>query len=124
MYNAVWIASIFGPVLALIGLWVLVKTQEAEAVWDYTKKTPAMLYFWTVLNLIFGSFILNCFHSWVRHPVVLVTILGWFMILRGLCGLFCSKMIVQRTMTTTHYRIMGIIALVYGLLLSWISYTY
>jgi hypothetical protein len=54
---------------------------------------------------------------------VLVTLLGWVMIIRGVMGLFVPQLLIQLILSNTSFlKVYGIIPLVWGLALSWLAF--
>ena len=125
MEQAVWLASIFGPILIVISLWVLLKTHEVDRLWTSVKATPAAYYLGAFLNLLIGFTILSLYNRWSIELAVLVTLLGYLQTIRGIVALFYhDKMIKwsQKLINNPHFRSMSAIPLVYGLLLFWLGF--
>lgn len=125
MEQAVWLASIFGPILIVISLWVLLKTNEVDRLWTSVKATPAAYYLGACLNLLIGFTILSLYNRWSMELAVLVTLLGYLQVIRGILALFChDKMIKwsQKLISNPNFRLISAIPLVYGLLLFWLGF--
>jgi uncharacterized protein YjeT (DUF2065 family) len=122
MEHAVMLAKIFGPVFVIAGLWMLIYPEELQTLWSEIKRTPAIFYFGAMMNLVFGCAILSFYHVWSWHLTVLVTLLGWVMVLRGLLVLFAPKGTMVRWMTTLapFSRTFGVVACLWGLGLLWL----
>lgn len=125
MEQAVWLASIFGPMLIVISLWTLLRTQEIDRLWTSVKATPAAFYLGAILNLLIGFTILSLYNSWSPSLAVLVTILGYLQVIRGILALFChDKMLKwsQKLISNRNFCYIAAIPLVYGLLLFWLGF--
>lgn len=123
MQNAMWLASIFGPFMTIMGLWMLLYADNLVKVWNAIKSSPASFFFGGVCNLLIGLAILSQYDMWSMDAYVLVTLLGWFMVVRGVMALFVPQLLIQLTMTNTSFmKIMGIIPLVWGLALCWLAF--
>jgi hypothetical protein len=121
--EALSIASIFGPFLVVIGLWMLLFTENLTKVWTSLKATPCSFYQMSILNLLFGLFIVSHFNAWIWDKLLLVTLLGWFLVLRGLLALFVPQLFIKLTMKTpARAKRMGLIPLVWGLILCWVAF--
>jgi len=121
MEHAIIVAKIFGPVLTLLGFWMLFCPDDVRQVSEDFQKTPSMLYMSAVMNLIFGFAVLGAHHHWDWHLSVLVTIFGWLMIIRGFFGLFFSREVTARWMAACLPIARGlcIIPLILGLGMLW-----
>jgi hypothetical protein len=120
---AMWLASIFGPLLLIIGLWKLMNAQSMMKAMGALKNTPGILYYSSVAYLWVGLTILSQYSVWNWTGFVLVTLLGWVLIIRGIMGLFAPRMLLDMLMGHPRYtKLCGIIPLVWGLALSWVGY--
>lgn len=82
MQNAgMWLASIFGPFLVILGLWMLFYGEQMAKVCAGTKASPALLYLNSVFNILVGFTILSQYDLWGWNLLSLVSLLGWFMVL-------------------------------------------
>ena len=118
-----WIASIFGPILAIVGLWMLLYTDNLAKVLTGIKNSPPVFYLGCIMNFIVGMAILTQYSTWSWDTFVLVTLLGWVLVLRAVVGLYLPQLLIKFTMTNNSFtKIMGIIPLVWGLALCWLAY--
>lgn len=122
MQNAMWLASIFGPFMTIVGLWMLLYADNLMKVWNAIKSSAASLYFVGAVNLLIGLTILSQYDMWSWDTHVLVTILGWYSVIRGVMALFVPQLYIQIMSNTNFMKIMGIIPLVWGLALSWLAF--
>jgi hypothetical protein len=123
MYGAMWVASVFGPYLVIVGLWMLLYSDNLLKVVNSVKNSPSCFYLWGTLNLLFGLTILNIYGRWTFELAFLVTLLGWVLLARGILSLFMPQLIVSSTMTKqSRIKKMGIIPLIWGLLLCWMAF--
>jgi hypothetical protein len=123
MENAVWLGTIFGPFLAIIGLWMLLYNENLLKVLNSIKNTPGIIYIIGGFNLLVGLAILSWYNDWSLEAGLLVTLLGWAMIVRAVLLLFIPQLIIKTTMThRTHVKFFGIVPLVWGLLLCWFAF--
>ena len=121
--TAMWLASIFGPFLIILGLWKLLYSSHLVKVMSGTKNSVTMLYYSSIFNLLVGFTVLSQYDAWGWNPFVLVTLLGWCMVVRGIMGMFVPQLLVQIFMTNQQFiKIMGIIPLVWGLALAWVGF--
>lgn len=123
MDSALMVARVFGPLLGIIGLWMLLYGDNVVKIATSVKNSPAAQYVSAFYNLLVGLFIINVYNVWEWDVFFFVTLLGWWMFVRGVLGLFLPQLIVQWFMTkNTWMKTMGIIPFVWGLILTWTGY--
>jgi hypothetical protein len=123
MQNAMWLAGVFGPFMLIIGLWMLLFADNLMKVCTAIKNNAAAFYFCSVSNLLVGLVILGEYNVWSMDAYVLVTLLGWFMVGRGVLGLFLPQLLMKTSMSHTGFmKIKGIIPLVWGFVLCWLAF--
>jgi hypothetical protein len=121
--SAIMIARIFGPFMGIIGLWMLLYGDNFAKTMTAIKGSASALYASAVFNLLLGLFIINGFNVWEWNIFFFVTLLGWVMFIRGVCGLFLPHTVTKSIMTQNGWmKTMGVIPFVWGLLLIWIGF--
>ncbi len=122
-HAAMWLASIFGPLLVIIGLWKLLYADAFTKVLNSMKNSHGLMYFTSVIYLWVGFTVLSQYDIWEMDALVLVTLLGWAMIVRGILGLFAPQMLLDMYIGHKGFtRVCGLIPLVWGVLLCWIGF--
>ena len=117
------IAQVFGPFLAIVGLWMLLYGENVIKIMTSIKNSPAAQYWGALFNLLIGLFIITEFNVWIWDVYFLVTLLGWVFFLRGVLGLYLPHVVVFGMMTKkTWMKTMGIIPFVWGLILTWLGF--
>ena len=120
---AMWLASIFGPLLTILGLWMLLYSENLIKVMSAIKSSAGIFYYSSVFNLLVGFAILSQYDLWGWNALVLVTLLGWYMVIRGIMGLFVPQLLSDILMGNPNFtKVCGIIPLVWGLALSWVGF--
>lgn len=123
MDNAIFLASIFGPLLAIVGFWMVAFHEHFSKVVASMKATPGAFYLGGVLNLLIGIVIISTFNEWEWDAHLLVTLVGWVMLFRGVMILFVPHLLVKWTMSdTTTMKAMGVLPFVWGLALCWFAF--
>ena len=117
------IASIFGPVLVISGIWTLLYQENVRKVAESLRKTPVQLYTAGILNLIVGLTLINSFNVWSFNLNILVTILGWVIFIRGLVIYFLPNAVLKMSkVQESAYVLFGLISIIWGLALCWIGF--
>ena|SRR3972149_9918263 len=123
MDKAIWLAQVFGPLLTIMGLWMLLYSENLIKVMTSIKNTPGCFYMMGLTNLLIGLAIVNMYNMWMWHPAVLISLLGWVLIIRGVLVLFIPQLIIKHTMTNHRFmRAFGLLPLVWGLALWWFGF--
>ncbi len=122
MQNAMWLASIFGPLLMIMGIWMLFYHDNMGKVCNSIKHTPGLIYTLSIFNLLIGLTILSQFNVWVMGLSFLVTLLGWVTLVRGLLALFVPQMWIKWSHDPSWMKIKGIVPLIWGFGLCWLAF--
>jgi hypothetical protein len=119
---AMWMASIFGPLLVIVGLWKMLYCEQVTKVVSAIKGSHGLLYYSSVLYLWVGFTVLSQYDLWGWNVLMLVTLLGWVMVVRGILGLFVPGMLYDMYAHHSFSKVCGLIPLVWGLVLCWAGF--
>jgi len=102
---------------------MLLYVDNMMKVWTSIKNTPAAFYISSTINFLVGLAILSQYDMWSMDVLVLVTLLGWVMVIRGVLGLFVPQLLLQMTLGNASFmKVMGIIPLAWGVALCWVAF--
>lgn len=122
MENAMGIATIFGPFLIIMGIWMLCYQANVKKVITSVKSTPGLMYVMGIINTLIGLTVLSNFNMWTPSLTFLVTLFGWVIFLRGLLVFFAPQMLFTKGVTSPGYlKIKGLVLVVWGFGLCWIA---
>ena len=122
----VFIARLIGPIFVVVGIGVLLNHQHYAAMIAEAVRSAALVYFSGVLALAAGLAILNTYRAWTADWRVIVTVLGWLMLIAGVVRIVVPWVTVS--LATALYSgsaaiaIVGVIVLVVGGYLSFQGY--
>ncbi|MGE0670634.1 MAG: hypothetical protein AB7H48_01725 [Parachlamydiales bacterium] len=123
MQNAMWLASIFGPLMVINGLWMLFYHDNISKIMTSIKNTPALFHCCAMINLLLGLAIVSQYNMWMMALPVFVTLLGWWLIIRGVMSLFVPQMMIKMMMGKgVNTKAWGVVTFVWGLLLCWLAF--
>ncbi len=122
MQNAIWIASIFGPFLIILGLWGLFYHENMVKVFSSMKVSSGTMYLGEIANLFLGIVILSVYFQWAWNLAIFVTLLGWIMIARGVVGLFLGQTWGNILANEPWQRVRGLVTLLWGIVLTWFAW--
>jgi hypothetical protein len=83
MAAPVYIARLVGSILVVIGVGVLLNLQHYVALVEEAVRSPTLIYIVGLLALAGGLAILNAYRAWTADWRVVVTVLGWLMVIGG-----------------------------------------
>ncbi len=82
-----------------------------------------MFHLCAMFNLLIGLTLVSQFNVWSMTLSVFVTLLGWWMIIRGVMALFVPQVLMKLCMGKGNsMKICGVVELVWGLLLCWYAF--
>jgi uncharacterized membrane protein len=126
MQPAVFIARLAGPLLVAIGVGILLNEAVYAALITEAVHSPTLIYFSGLLALVGGLAILNVYWAWTSDWRVIITVLGWLLVIGGVMRIVLPR--VTASLATTIYStslaltIVAVIVLVVGGFLSFKGY--
>lgn len=121
--NAVWLGSIFGPFLLILGFWMLLFSDSYQKIIISMKNTPSAFYLTAWINMLIGIFILTRYHYIGWDVSVLISLLGWAMLIRGFIMLYMPQMWMRMLMTNEIVlKVIGLLPISWGVLLCWLGF--
>ncbi len=83
MENSLFLAKIIGPYCIIIALGILLNREFYQNVMRDFMRSAALVYIGGILSLIIGFLIVLTHNLWVRDLPVIITIIGWGAIVKG-----------------------------------------
>ena len=83
MQPAVFIARLVGPAFVAVGLGILLNGPFYTSLLAEATRSPTLIYFSGLISLIPGLAILNLHRTWTSDWRVIITILGWLLVIGG-----------------------------------------
>jgi len=126
MDAAVFIARIIGPFFVAAGIGMLLNQATYAAMIAEFVHSNALIYISGLLSLPAGLAILNVHRAWTADWRVIITILGWLMVIGGVLRIVLPRLIASIGTTvysgTAAIVVFAIVALVLGGFLSFKGY--
>ena len=104
MQPLVFIARLIGPLFVVLGVGILLNQAVYADMIGQAVLIPVLIYLTGMLALTAGVAMLNGYHAWTADWRVVITILGWIMVIAGIVR------IVLPAVTAVHrslFRIVG-----------------
>jgi positive regulator of sigma E activity len=127
MQSSTFIAKLVGPMLVVIGVGMLTNQDTYHAIIGEFLHSGALVYLSGLLSLLAGIAIVTAHNSWRAEWSVIITILGWLMVIGGIVRIVFPYFTVS--LGTTAYGslaavvIVGIVGLVIGGFLTFKGYS-
>lgn len=76
-------ARALGPYFVIVSLTAALRAPDMEKLLSDFEASPIWAWFGGAVTLLFGLFIVALHSSWADPPAVIVSALGWLMVIRG-----------------------------------------
>jgi len=120
------IAGLIGPVMAAIGIAMLLNRQAFPEMITQVAQNYAIIFLSGALSLRAGVAIVRVHNVWTGGWPVIVTILGWLLIVGGVARMWCPKKASEIAPTfgsdPTLLLVAGAVLLAFGAFLSFKAY--
>ena len=121
-----WLARWMGLYITIMCLLVLIRLEHVRTLADTFKKNPAFMALSGSVSLLLGTLLVALHPQFVANWTVLITIIGYLSILKGILRLFgngwCSKWCSVTQQNEKFLVGWSIVWLVVGLVLIWFGY--
>jgi hypothetical protein len=126
MQKSEFIAKLIGPVLIAIALGMLFNTATFRGLGEEFLRSNAMIYLSGLLTMALGLTLVNVHNMWNRGWRLIITVLGWLMVIGGALRIMLPRQIELIGGTAfaepATVTICGLIALLLGLILTYYGY--
>jgi len=120
------LAKIFGLYFLGAGLAFLLNPKRIAKIYQQIMENEAILFLGGILALLFGAFIVSVHNVWVMGWPVIITILGWMSLVKGVALLsyprfaqFFSFILLR---PNSFYSGMGILLTLFGLFFCYLGW--
>lgn len=126
MSTSIFLAELLGPIYVVVGIACLFKAETFGPILREFIGSRAWLYFAGVLGLAVGLAIVLTHNVWVFDWRVIITLIGWLSLVRGIISIFQSQWVVAAAHYVLDHRsvflVAGAVNLLLGLILSFFGY--
>lgn len=128
MVVSIFLAKTIGLYLVIISAALMLKADEFKPMMLDMLRNPSLVLFSGIMALIFGILIVVSHNVWVMDWRVIITLLGWLTLLKGVGRLFYPEFVMKKATkcveNKTSYNIMMLITLFIGLVLLYFGYVF
>lgn len=123
MTTALLVAKIVGLAYIVIGLGILINKSYYQKLIDGFMKEESALYLGGLMSFVIGFLIVTYHNVWVNSWVVLVTIIGWLALIKGILLLLAPKAIISISkFGLKNMPLAGILVLILGLIFGYFGF--
>lgn len=126
MFLSIIFAQIIGIYLVLVSIGTLLHQQRYRKVSQEFLGTQSLIAITENLSLLLGLIILVFHHVWVLYWPILITIIGWILVIRGIIAIFLPALFMRYSkylLDRKGFIFMAWLCLVVGIILTWIGFT-
>ncbi len=95
METSLFLAKVFGILFTVVGLGFLINFKSYQKIYDDFFKNSAILYMGGLLALIMGILLVLYHNVWEGGWVVIITVLAWMSLIKGVCLLVFPNWFVK-----------------------------
>jgi uncharacterized membrane protein HdeD (DUF308 family) len=126
MATSLFLAKLIGPILLISGIAMLINRKSFDVLAEEILRSQVLVFLFGTIDLGLGLAIVLTHNLWVADWRVIITLLGWLMIVRGAARMllpaqvkeFGTKLVKNRCAITASFSVV----LVLGLVLSYFGY--
>jgi hypothetical protein len=126
MQPVVFIARLVGPLFIVLGLGCLINQTLYADMIGQAVMVPVVIYLSGLMAFLAGVGMLNGYHAWTADWRIIITILGWLLVIAGILRIMLPTLTAVAAITlysgANAMAIVGIIVLVIGGFLSFKGY--
>ena len=126
MPTSIFLARLIGPILVVVAISLLVNRKSLDALAQELLRSHALIYLLGFIDLAVGLAIVLTHNVWVADWRLIITLLGWLLIVRGAVRILITDRVMKfgAKMLKNRNAVVGSLAvtIVLGLVLSYFGY--
>jgi hypothetical protein len=125
METAVFVAKVIAVVYLSFGVGLLFNKKYYRKMFSEMLDSSLFLIFGGILAIVLGALVVNIHNVWVMNWTVLITILGWIGLIKGIFLLACPKSLMpfkKMFESDTFLNILPIGMIVLGLVFGYLGF--
>lgn len=125
MELSIFIAKIIAVVYLSVGVGMLLNGKYFKKMMNDMMGSPGQIYLGGLMALIAGFLIVTYHNIWVKDWTVIITVLGWMALVKGVTLLAFPKATLEMfkgMMKKWNFSIMGVFVIILGLILGYFGF--
>jgi len=102
---SIYLAKLIGLVFMIFGIALFSKPQDFQNTLKDVAKSNAIMTLISIIPLTLGLAIVICHNIWIQHWIVLITIIGWLILIVGILRIFFHKEIMKKCAKMANNRL-------------------
>ena len=120
-----YLAEVWGISIVVVALALLIKENHLKRLFSAIE-TEENLFMWGLISFVLGVAMVLAYNVWAQGWQVIITILGWLALLKGLALLFMPEMIknwAKKIESKQWLPIALVILIIIGLVITYLGFT-
>jgi uncharacterized protein YjeT (DUF2065 family) len=120
-----YLAELWGVSLVVVSLAILTKPKYLKKLFAEVEN-EATMFFWGMVSLVIGLAMVLAYNVWLQNWQVIITILGWLSLIKGLAVLFFPEYTKKyaKKMENQQWLPIALVVLVFiGLVITYFGFT-
>ena len=121
MATSIFLARLLGPLLLAVGAGILINPKPFQTMASEVVRSVTLVYLFGLVDLAAGLAIVLTHNVWAANWRVLITVLGWLMLIRGAVRIlapeaimgFAAKIIGNKQLIPVSGVVTGVLGLVF-----------
>jgi len=120
MQVSIFLAKLLGPVLVLVAINLFMNPKTFRTMASEIVKSVTLVYLFGIMDFTAGLAIVLVHNIWALHWYVLITLLGWLLLIRGIARTvatekvmsYAAKVAARRDLYAVAAAVTGVIGLI------------
>ncbi len=126
MQTSIFLARLLGPLLLLTGAGIVLNPKSFRTIAGEVVRSVTLVYLFGFMDLAAGLAIVLTHNVWVASWRVLITLIGWLLLIRGAVRIVAPEIVMGYAAKVTHNKQVipsaGAVVGVLGLVLCYFGY--
>ncbi len=126
METSIILAKIIGPLFAVIGVGIFINLEHYRRLIADFAASPLSIYMAGTIAMLVGLLIVTFHNDWEWRWPVIITIMGWLALLKGVVRIVAPKLVASRSemyaRNTNAAMATAIVVFVLGIVLTYFGY--
>ena len=120
------IFQVFSIAYTAIGIGIFINPGFYKKLFEDFCENSSTLYIGGAMALVIGYLLITFHNTWTKDFSVIITVIGWIALIKGILILVCPKIIIKMTKAIlgkgSNLKIQAIIVIIIGLLLAFLGF--
>ncbi|HDP67183.1 MAG TPA: hypothetical protein ENN20_01630 [Candidatus Marinimicrobia bacterium] len=119
---SVFIAKIFALIYVASGIAVLIGNLDLNGIVSNLKESTALTFLAGCAGIIAGTALVQYHNLWVSHWRIIITIIGWIMLIGGVITVIIPNLLVRLKGLISYSKPWGVFMIFFGLLMGYFGF--